>query len=680
MSKAHSQQVTKQQLDECSKQVEALMVLLAEKDDEISQLKERLANAVSLAKEELKSEAEQKLRQKLAVKLHTELREKLIPSVRAELKEELRTDILEKLPEHQIIKYLEKPLEERTKAIEARMESRIAEQVEQRLQKEVAAQVAKEKAAFRNKLNEATRSRPRDSSKTEEQKLRVQIANLESKHLSEINSFKKRIAGYETTIDLLRSQNTSLASELSDTQKALKMAAESLADQHEREEHLKNQIRAQFATQFNTNNPSNTELHSNKESCRDVTKDSHKDDVQTTESITEQNNREEQFYSIHNAHSTSIVSNTTSLSLDIAPAVDLNTNTIIHNPRALHQPPSIISNAPDLPLSSDCIEKPSKMLDEIWTNENFEQTRQEMEEKLQSSCTSNKPTEEEDDCNHESENKAGTTETFILPLVSNLPVHISGDIGFSAVGAVSMSSSTGLDISSGTSTGPVVELQRSITASGAIGQSGLAEYLNSSLPTHDIPQDKSKVTHEMPSPPTDTSITKDITDTVLEKISSDMVLQKNTSVVELQAAMVRHFTNELREQSKFMESSPLQIPDGQLGSLIESAIQFLFKIWDYIEEAFGLRNSCLNGIRECLAQGLLDNALKLAQVELLRCRKVKEEFGDIFELVRERELKKANEENILEITSTLQAVLDDCNTELLYRGFPYSNIIRAESL
>lgn len=47
--------------------------------------------------------------------------------------------------------------------------------------------------------------------------------------------------------------------------------------------------------------------------------------------------------------------------------------------------------------------------------------------------------------------------------------------------------------------------------------------------------------------------------------------------------------------------------------------------------------------------GSLDSALKLAQVELLRCRKVKEEFGDIFELVRERELKKANEES----TSTL---------------------------
>lgn len=39
------------------------MVLLTEKDDEISQLKGRLVDAVASAKEELRSEAEQKLRQ-----------------------------------------------------------------------------------------------------------------------------------------------------------------------------------------------------------------------------------------------------------------------------------------------------------------------------------------------------------------------------------------------------------------------------------------------------------------------------------------------------------------------------------------------------------------------------------------------------------------------------------------
>lgn len=669
------------------------MVLLTEKDDEISQLKGRLTNAVSLAKEELKSEAEQKLRQKLAVKLHAELREKMIPSVRAELKEELKANILEQLSEHQIIKYLEKPLEERTKAIEAEMESRIEEQVEQRLQKEVAAQVAKEKAAFRNKLNEATRPKAKDFNKAEEQKLRVQIASLESKHLCEVqtltrevNGLKKRITGYETTIELLRSQNTSLASELSDTQKALKMAAESLADQHEREEQLKSQIKAQHAMQLNSKNPINDDLHPDRNNHQDSGKSSAKDKMQTPMSISEQDNKEEQFYSVHNAHFTPAMPDSSSLSPELAPAVDLNTNTVICSPGALCQLSSAASNATNLPPSSEYTEKPSRRADEIWTSENFEQTRQELEEKLRSSCTSNKAAEEGegDDCSHETEHKPGSIETFVLPLVSNLPVHVSGDIGFSAVGAVSMNSSTGLDISSGTSTGPIVELQRSVTASGTIGQNGLAEYLSNSLPVHDsskdLSKDTAKATHELPSPAKETVVGKGTTSTVMERISPDVVLRKNADISELQAAMVRHFTNELREQSKFMESSPLQIPDGQLGSLIESAIQFLFKVWDYIEEAFALRNSCLNGIRACLDQGSLDNALKLAQVELLRCRKVKEEFGDIFELVRERELKKANEESISEITSTLQAVLDDCNTELLYRGFPYSNIIRAESL
>ena len=663
MSKAHSQQAAKQQLDERSQQVEALMVLLTEKDDEISQLKGRLADAVALAKEELKSEAEQKLRQKLAIKLHGELREKMTPDIRAELKEELRTNILAQLSEQQIIKYLEKPLEERTKAIEAEMESRIAEQVEQRLQKEVAAQVAKEKAVFRNKLNEAARPKSKDSTKAEEQRLRVQIASLESKHLCEVQTLtrevtglKKRIAGYETTIELLRSQNTSLASELSDTQKALKIAAESLADQHEREEQLKSQLRAQHPKYLDAPSPGNNDLH----------QDSTEEKTPQTTSAPEQDSKEEQFYFVHSAHSTPVVSGATSLSQDLAPAVDLNTNTAIYTPGALHPLANITSD-----LAHP--EESSKRADEIWTDENFEQTKQDMETKLRNSCTSSRTAE--DDYTHKDEPRTGPTEAFILPLVSNLPVHVSGDIGFSAVGAVSMSSSTGLDVSSGTSTGPVVELQRSVTTSGMFGQSSLAEYLNGNPPNHD----SAKPTHESSSPVKEEATNKDATNPVLEQISSDIVLRKNADISELQAAMVRHFTNELREQSKFMESSPLQIPDGQLGSLIESAIQFLFKVWDYIEEAFALRNSCLNGIRTCLDQGSLDSALKLAQVELLRCRKVKEEFGDIFEIVRERELKKANEESISDITSTLQAVLEDCNTELLYRGFPYSNIIRAES-
>lgn len=665
MSKAHAQQATRQQLDERSQQVEALMVLLTEKDDEISQLKGRLVDAVASAKEELRSEAEQKLRQKLAIKLHAELREKMAPDVRAELKEELRANILTQLSEQQIIKYLEKPLEERTRAIEAEMENRIAEQVEQRLQKEVAAQVAKEKAVFRNKLNEAARPKSKESTKAEEQRLRVQIASLESKHLCEmqtltreVSSLKKRIAGYETTIELLRSQNTSLAAELSDTQKALKMAAESLADQHEREEQLKNQIRTQQAAQLNEPSPINNDPHH----------DSVEEAALAARSVSTQDGNEEQFYFIHSAHSAPAAPGFTSLSQELAPAVDLNTNTVVYIPGALHQSSN---NSSDLPPS----EEPIKRAEEIWTSENFEQTKQDMETKLRNSCTSSRTADEDVACNPGDEPKTGPAETFILPLVSNLPVHVSGDIGFSAVGAVSMSSSTGLDVSSGTSTGPIVELQRSVTTSGTFGQSSLAEYLHSNSLNHD----SASVTHEPPSLAKERPEDKAVTETVLERISPDVVLRKNADISELQAAMVRHFTNELREQSKFMESSPLQIPDGQLGSLIESAIQFLFKVWDYIEEAFALRNSCLNGIRTCLDQGSLDSALKLAQVELLRCRKVKEEFGDIFELVRERELKKANEESTSDITSTLQAVLEDCNTELLYRGFPYSNIIRAET-
>ncbi|EFO62694.1 Hypothetical protein GLP15_2835 [Giardia lamblia P15] len=662
MSKAHTQQTTRQQLDERSQQVEALMVLLTEKDDEISQLKGRLVDAIASAKEDLRSEAEQKLRQKLAIKLHAELREKMMPDVRAELKEELRINILAQLSEQQIIKYLEKPLEERTKAIEAEMESRIAEQVEQRLQKEVTAQVAKEKAAFRNKLSEAARPKSKDSTKAEEQRLRVQIASLESKHLCEvqtltreINSLKKRIAGYETTIELLRSQNTSLASELSDTQKALKMAAESLADQHEREEQLKNQIRTQQAAQLNESSPTNNDLDHNSVETS-VTRSTSKD------------GNEEQLYFIHNARSAPVAPGSTSLSQELAPAVDLNTNTAVYIPGALHQ---LSNNISDLPSFEDF----TKRADEIWTNENFEQTKQDMEIKMRNSCTSSRIADEEVTCNPGDEPKTGPAETFILPLVSNLPVHVSGDIGFSAVGVVSMSSSTGLDVSSGTSTGPIVELQRSITTSGTFGQSSLEEYLTGNPLNHD----SANLIHEPPPLAKERLEDKVVTETVLERISPDVVLRKNADISELQAAMVRHFTNELREQSKFMESSPLQIPDGQLGSLIESAIQFLFKVWDYIEEAFALRNSCLNGIRTCLDQGSLDSALKLAQVELLRCRKVKEEFGDIFELVRERELKKANEESTSDITSTLQVVLEDCNTELLYRGFPYSNIIRAET-
>ncbi|TNJ26665.1 hypothetical protein GMRT_13145 [Giardia muris] len=147
----------------------------------------------------------------------------------------------------------------------------------------------------------------------------------------------------------------------------------------------------------------------------------------------------------------------------------------------------------------------------------------------------------------------------------------------------------------------------------------------------------------------------------------------------LQTQIIAHFSRELQEQTKFMETPPLQIPDVPIGGLLENAVQHLFRLWDYVEEAFCVRNVCLLQIREALDAGNIDDALRLAQAELVRCKRVKDEFGAIFDLVRKREQQKADDEPLANITAEIRSVLSECTSELLYRGFPYLEVLQAES-
>lgn len=174
-------------------------------------------------------------------------------------------------------------------------------------------------------------------------------------------------------------------------------------------------------------------------------------------------------------------------------------------------------------------------------------------------------------------------------------------------------------------------------------------------------------------------------------------------------ALLSQFALEQEEQTVFIHSPSICVPAGRAGALLESALQFLFRLWDRVEEAFLNRNAILNTLRSCLKQGAVEQALKIARRELIRCRRVDTQYGDVYDLIRQREQLKVSvsagdgvsagagagvtpsspgagfrgqeaREQLPRVTEEIIQRLADpeAAAAVLYRSVPYVDILRAE--
>lgn len=156
-------------------------------------------------------------------------------------------------------------------------------------------------------------------------------------------------------------------------------------------------------------------------------------------------------------------------------------------------------------------------------------------------------------------------------------------------------------------------------------------------------------------------------------------LQTGTSEFLVKEKLIAHFEHETAEQARFVSSEPLALPSGKAGSLLQSAIQYLFKLWDHIEEAFTTRNRILTTLRQFIRINALEPALKAAQQELIRCRKIDNERHHIYEVIRRRELQKAGNIPIDGVNAELHQLFLSQPTPILYRGIDYALVLQAES-